>query len=134
MPKTLLDPAIQKDTPYQQAREKLFRRIIQYCNRSSWKEECLCPQSYLDCEISYDQHNIVLNMSSSDITIFAIMGISGGNTARKRLARRKINLVDADINYWSCLVKLPEHLILTKERLQLVAELARLQSGKVAEN
>ena len=38
MPKMLLDPAIQKYPPYQQAQEKLLRHIIQYSNRSSWKE------------------------------------------------------------------------------------------------
>ena len=70
-------------------------------------------------------------MSSSDITIVAIMGLSGGNTARKRLARRKLNLVDADINAYSCLMNSPERLMFTKERLQIVAALAELQSSKV---
>ena len=65
MPKTLLDPAIQKDPPDKQAREKLFRNIIQYRNWSAWKEEHICPQLYLDCEISDDKHNILLNMSTS---------------------------------------------------------------------
>ena len=53
-------------------------------------------------------------MSTVNITIGAIMGISGGDVARKRLARRKLNLVDADINAWIFLVNLTEHLILKK--------------------
>ena len=72
-------------------------------------------------------------MRTSDITLGAITGISGGDLDRKRLAHRKTNLVDADINAWSCLVNLPEYLMLTKEQLQVVAELAELQAGKVAE-
>ena len=72
------------------------------------------PQAYLDCRILYDQHNIVLKMSTEDITLGAIMGISCGNADRNWLARRKLNLVDADINAWICLVNLPEHLMLTK--------------------
>ena len=51
------------------------------------------------------------------------MGLSGGDAARKWLARQKLNLVDADINAWSCLVNLPESLMLTKENIQLVASL-----------
>ena len=35
IPKTLLDPVIQKNPPYQQAQEKLFRNIIQYRNQSA---------------------------------------------------------------------------------------------------
>ena len=57
----------------------------------------------------------------------------GGDAARKRLAHRKLNLVDADINSWGCLVNSPESLILTKEQLQLVASISELKSGKVAE-
>ena len=53
-------------------------------------------------------------MSTADITLGAIMGLSGGDTARKRLARRKLNLVDADINAWSYLVNLSARLMLTK--------------------
>ena len=112
--KPLLDPAIHKYPPDQQAREKLFRHITQYHNRSPWKEERLCPQLYLDCEISDDQHNIVLKISTKDITIGAIMGLSGGNADRKQRACCKLNLVDADINNWSCVMNLPEHLMLTK--------------------
>ena len=63
-------------------------------------------------------------MSTADITIGAIIGLSGGDAGRKRLARRKINLVDADINAWSCLVHSTERLMLTKERIQLVAALS----------
>ena len=63
-------------------------------------------------------------MSTVNITIGAIMGISGGDVARKRLARRKLNLVDADINAWSCLVHSTERLMLTKERIQLVSALS----------
>ena len=133
IPKTLLDPEIQKYPPDQQSQEKLFRHIIQYRNQSAWKEECLCPQSYLDFEISDDHHNIVLNISTEDITLSVIMGLSGGDAASKRLANRKQNLVDADINAWICLVNSPERLILTKEWLQLVAALAELQAGKLAE-
>ena len=48
MLKTLLNPAIQIYPPDQQAQEKLFQNIIQYRNRSAWKEERLCPQSYID--------------------------------------------------------------------------------------
>ena len=76
----------------------------------------------------------MLKIITSDIPIGAIIGLLGGDADRKQLARHKLNLVDVDINAWSCLVNTPERLILTKERLQLVAELARLQSGKVAEN
>ena len=71
-------------------------------------------------------------MSTADITLGAIMGLSGGDAARKRLARPKLNLIDADINAWSCLIRSPERLMLIKERLQLVAALAELQAGKVA--
>ena len=53
-------------------------------------------------------------MSTAEITLGAIMGLSGGDAARKRLALRKLNLVDADINAWICLVNLPERLMLTK--------------------
>ena len=53
-------------------------------------------------------------MIKSDITLGTIMRLSGGDAARKPLARRKLNLVDVDINVWSCLVKSPEHIILTK--------------------
>ena len=72
-------------------------------------------------------------MSKPDINIGAIMVLSGGDASRKRLARLKLNLLDADINAWSCLVKSPEHLMLTNERLQLVSSLAESQAGKVAE-
>ena len=70
-------------------------------------------------------------MSTADITLGAIMGLSGGDTARKRLVRRKLKLVDADINAQICLVNSPDCLMLTKESLQLVASLSELQSGKV---
>ena len=49
-------------------------------------------------------------MSTADITLGAIMGLSGEETARKRFSRCKLNLVDADINSWSCLVNSPERL------------------------
>ena len=134
MPKTLLNPAIQKDPPDQQAQEKLFQHIIQYHNQRVQKDQRLFLQSYIDCEISGDQHNVVLKIITSDIPIGAIIGLSGGDADRKQLACHKLSLVDVDINAWSCLMNTTERLILTKERLQLVAELARLQSGKVAEN
>ena len=66
----------------------------------------------------------MLNISTKDITLGAIMGLSGGDAVRKLLARRKLNLVDADINAWSCLVHSTERLMLTKERIQLVAAFA----------
>ena len=72
-------------------------------------------------------------MSTADITIGAIMGLSGGNADRKQRACCKLNLVDAEINSWSCLVNSPECLMLTRERLQLVAKLAELQAGNVEE-
>ena len=75
MPKMLINPAIYKYPLDQQVREKLFRCMIQYHNQSAWKEDRLCPQSYLDCEISDDQHNVVLKMSTADITFGAIMGL-----------------------------------------------------------
>ena len=61
------------------------------------------------------------------------MGLSGGNVARKRLPRRKLNLVDADTNALSFLVNSSECLFLTKERFQLVAELTELKAINVAE-
>ena len=114
MLKTILDPAIQKYPPDQQAEEKLFRHIIQYHIRIVYKQECLSPQSYLDCGILYDQQNIMLKRSTEDITLGAIMVISCGNADRKRLARRKLNLVDTDINAWICLVNLTERIMLTE--------------------
>ena len=63
-------------------------------------------------------------MSTADITLCAMMGLLGGDTARKRLSCRKLNLVDADINACSFLVNLPDRLMLTKERLHLVAEIS----------
>ena len=53
-------------------------------------------------------------MITSYIILDAIMGLSGGKAARERLARCKLNLVDADINACSCLVNLPERLMPTK--------------------
>ena len=73
----------------------------------------------------------MLKVSTVEITLSAIMGLSGGDTARKRLARRKLNLVDADINAYSCLMNSPERLMFTKERLQIVAALAELQAIRV---
>ena len=72
-------------------------------------------------------------MSTADITPGAIMGLSGGGVARKWLAHCKLNLVDADINAWSCLVNSPELLMITKEQFHLVDSLVELQTGKVAE-
>ena len=63
-------------------------------------------------------------MSTADIILGAIMGLSGGDADRKRLSCRKLNLVDADINACSFLVNLPDRLMLTKERLHLVAEIS----------
>ena len=63
-------------------------------------------------------------MITSDITLSAIMGLSWGGAARKRLECLKLNLVDADINDLSCLVNSPEYLMLTKERLHLVAAIS----------
>ena len=65
-------------------------------------------------------------MSEPDINIGAIMVLSGGDASRKRLARLKLNLVDADINALSYLVNLPSILMLTKERLHTVAAIAEL--------
>ena len=71
-------------------------------------------------------------MSTSDITIGSIIGLSGADTARKRLTRCKLNLADADINAWSFLENSPERLMLTTERIQIVATLAESKSGKVS--
>ena len=58
------------------------------------------------------------------------MGLAHGDGTKKWLARRRLNLVDADINAWSCLVNSPERQELTKERLQLVSALAELEADK----
>ena len=65
-------------------------------------------------------------MSEPDINIGAIMVLSGGDAARKWLARHKLNRVDADINALSYLVNLPSILMLTKERLHTVSAIAEL--------
>ena len=59
------------------------------------------------------------------------MGLSGGDAVRKRLARRKLNLVDADINSWSCLVNSHERIMLTEELLKLVAALQKQKKSRL---
>jgi hypothetical protein len=58
------------------------------------------------------------------------MGLAHGDGAKKRLARHRLNLMDANINAWSCLVNSPEQQELTKERLQLVSAFAELEADK----
>jgi hypothetical protein len=88
------------------------------------------PSMHLDLEILTDQTSVVLKLRTADITLGALMGLAHGDGTKKRLARRRLNLVDADINAWSCLVNSPERPELTKERLQLVSALAELEADK----
>jgi hypothetical protein len=120
-----------KRTPRDEgAEEVLFQHLVQYRNIMSWKDEHIVPSTHLDLEISTDQTSVVLKLRTADITLGALMGLAHGDGAKKKLARRRLNLVDADINAWICLVNSPERQELTKESLQLVSALAELEADK----
>jgi hypothetical protein len=96
------------------AEEVLFQYLVQYRNY-----EHIVPSAHLDLEISTDQTLVVLKLRTADITLGALIGLAHGDRAKKRLAWRRLNLGDADINdAWSCLVSSRKRQELTKERLQ----------------
>jgi hypothetical protein len=93
---------------------------VQYRNIMSWKDEHIVPSTHLDLEILTDQTSVVvLKLRTAHITLGALIGLAHGDGAKKRLARHRLNLVDADINAWSCLVNSPERQELRKERLHI---------------
>jgi hypothetical protein len=104
--------------------------LVQYRNRMSWKDEHIVPFTHLDLEILTDQTLVVLKLRTVDITMGALMGLVHGDGTKKRLAQCRLNLVDANINAWSCLLNSLEWKELTKERLKLVSALAELEPDK----
>jgi hypothetical protein len=112
----LVEPT--KMTPRKKgAEEVLFQHLVQYRNIMSWKDEHIVPSTHLDLGILTDQSLVMLKLRTAGITLGALMSLAHDDWAKKRLAQRRLNLMDADINALHCLVNSQEQLELTKKRL-----------------
>ena len=56
----------------------------------------------------------MIKLKTANINLGDLMSLAHGDTAKKELARRRLNIVDADINAWSFLINSPYHQVVLK--------------------
>ena len=74
--------------------------------------------------------SVVLKLKTSDITLGAPMFLAHGDADKKKLVCIRLNIVDANINYWGYLINIPDRQVILKEKLMLVAALEGMKYDK----
>ena len=121
LPKQLVDHYKEKKGN-EQAQMKLFNHATNYVARRHWKNNSthLLPSSYLDLSITNEQINLLAS-TSKDVVQGSIIENAMGDGAKKKIAKRRINMFEGNIASYSRVVN-------STEQLQAMEELNALTS------
>ena len=93
------------------------------------KRENLQPSSFFNIEVRYDQIEI-LNPKQNDVQEAMIIEQSYGEAARKKEARRRIDIISGNVASYSQLLNSKEQLSRVKEFNEVAASLAMMNAEK----
>ena len=115
-----------------EGRENLFKHIVQFRNRVHHKEKEVTVSSYLNVDVSEDQQAL-LNPTVLDSITGWIIKDSQGEGARKKMAKRRINLLDGKINSHCCVLNSDERQNLIQQANEVAAVMADLENERQKE-
>jgi hypothetical protein len=127
---TLIKPASKK------TRDAYFDHLCNFVSRqhgAKAKEgEHLVPSSYLHLELKKQQRKY-LNPTPSDVIVGNIMEDAIGDNAKKKIAKRRINFLNGNVESYSRSLNNPKQLEYIKDANNLSACLAAIEEGKLLE-
>ena len=115
------------------AQSKLFLHMTNFvATNHGWKESvALEPSSHLDVEISKDQRSL-LNPTARDVQLGSLVDQAFGNRAKKKEAKRRIAVIDGNINSYSRLLNGESQMEMIKDYNCLSASIGQFNAEKDA--
>ena len=98
----------------------LFHHMTDYTARKHFKSHTITSSSYLDVDITDDQIDLLHPSALDCISGYIMDGLVGRNS-KKRLAKRRLNMVDANISSYCVLLNGIERIELVREVNELAA-------------
>ena len=127
-PKDLMNKYMtNRENPEEQ--KSLFAHITNYIARSNWSigSKPVQPSPYLDVEMSTTQRNI-LNPTQKDVLLGFISYSVKGKGAVQKIAKRKIDLIEGNINSYSRFLNDPKRLDAIKDHNELCAAVVEVSA------
>jgi hypothetical protein len=110
---------------------KLFRHMTNFvASNHGWhKGTNLVPSNYLDVEITQDQIDL-LNPTPRDVQVGAIVDQCAGESAKKVIAKRRIDIVSGNVNSYARVLNGAAQLDKIKTYNQLAASIAIIRKER----
>jgi hypothetical protein len=129
-PARLVHAAKTKPTRHNQM--KLFEHMTNFCARQNAKVGTLKPSSALDVEFTQDQATL-LQPTMMQCNTGVIMDEMRGDGAKKRMARRRLDMVNGNISSYCRVLNSKDQLDHMKEVTLLTASVAEVTKEKEAD-
>ena len=111
--------------------EKLFGHMVSFRNRQhNHKEKTQKVSEHLNVEVSSDQHDL-LNPSVLDTITGFIIKDSKGDGVKKRIAQRRLNMIDATVSSHCAVLNSAERMHLIKQANEVAAVLADIELEQI---
>jgi hypothetical protein len=111
---------------------RFFNHITNHVSKANWEHVNIKPSDYLNVEFSRTQQNF-LNPTRKDVLLGYITYSVKGDGAVQKIAKRRLDFVDGNVNSYSKVLNNPERLDLIKDRLQLVSTVAQVTAEAQAQ-
>jgi hypothetical protein len=110
----------------------LLKHMTNFAARQSWKAGTMAPSAHLNVEVTKDQEEL-LNPSPCNMIMGFVMYDVKGKGAKKRMAKRRLNVIDANIASYCRVLKSTERMIQITEANEVAAVLAEIEEEKDSE-
>jgi hypothetical protein len=105
--------------------KEFFHHITNYVSKKNWKEDRIKVSDYLDVEMTNDQKTL-LKPTMKDVLLGFITYDVKGKGAMQKIAKRKIDFIEGNVNSYSKMLNNPERLEAIKDHAELIAAVAEV--------